>query len=206
MEMQTLSPETGSAAGSVTVPDEAFGAEYNEPLVHQVVVAYMAGGRAGTRAQRSRSQVRATGAKPWRQKGTGRARAGTVASPLWRGGGVTFAARPRHYEQKVNKKMYRGAMRAIWSELGRQERLLVLEDLQLAEPKTRLLAAALERLQVASALIVVDQADASVYLAARNMPSVDVCDVVEINPVDLLRFDKVLVTKAALARVAERLA
>ncbi len=206
MELQLISPQSGSAAGAVTVADEAFGAEYNEALVHQVVVAYMAGSRSGTKAQKTRADVKATTAKPWRQKGTGRARAGSSASPIWRGGGVTFAARPRSYEQKVNRKMYRGAMRAIWSELSRQERLVVVEDIAVEAPRTKLLVELLGRLNADSALLIVSSADANLYLAARNIPKVDVIDVTEVNPVDLLRFGKVIVAKAALEKIGEHLA
>lgn len=206
MELQLISPQSGSAAGAVTVADEAFGEEYNEALVHQVVVAYMAGSRSGTKAQKTRADVKATTAKPWRQKGTGRARAGSSASPIWRGGGVTFAARPRSYEQKVNRKMYRGAMRAIWSELSRQERLVVVEDIAVEAPRTKLLVELLGRLNADSALLIVSSADANLYLAARNIPKVDVIDVTEVNPVDLLRFGKVIVAKAALEKIGEHLA
>jgi large subunit ribosomal protein L4 len=166
----------------------------------------MAGGRAGTKAQKTRSEVSGGGAKPFRQKGTGRARAGTIRSPLWRGGGVTFAARPRSYEQKVNRKMYRGAMRAIVSELVRQERLVAVSGFSLAAPKTKELHARLQSMQLEGALIVTEQFDRNLMLAARNLPNVGVLTAGEVDPVSLIRFDKVLVTEAALKQLEERLA
>ena len=191
----------------LTVPEQVFDREFNEALVHQIIVAYLAGGRAGTRAQKNRAAVRGGGAKPWRQKGTGRARAGTIRSPLWRGGGVTFAARPQDHSQKVNRKMYRAALRAIFSELLRQERLLVVDALTLAEPRTRLMTALLAKLGIVDNVLLVNEAlDKNVYLAARNLPNVEVCEVAGLDPVSLIRFDKVVITAGAVARVGEWLA
>ena len=179
--------------------DEVFGNEFNEPLVHQVVVAYMNAARSGTKAQKSRADVAGGGRKPWRQKGTGRARAGTTRSPLWRGGGVTFAARPRDYSQKVNRKMYRSALRSILSELVRQDRLVVVDDFQLAEPKTKLAMAALNKLGVNDVLIVCDEITENLFLAARNIPHIGMADVSAVDPVLLISYDKVVVTQKALA-------
>jgi len=191
--------------GSVDVRDEAFGADFNEPLVHQVVTAYLAGGRAGTKAQKNRSAVRGGGAKPWNQKGTGRARAGTIRSPIWVGGGRTFAAQPRSFEQKVNKKMYRAALRSMLSELIRQDRLLIVNELKLEAPKTRLLAAKLKEYDLNNVLILNEAFDENMFLAARNLPNVGICDVASMDPVVLIRFDKVLVTLPALKLIEERL-
>jgi len=171
-----------------------------------VVTAYMAGARAGTKAQKTRSQVSGGGKKPWRQKGTGRARSGTTRSPIWRKGGVTFAAVPRSYEQKVNRKMYRGALRSILSELLRQDRLIVVDDFAVAEPKTKALLAKLGELGANDALIVVDQPDENLYLAGRNLYAVDVRDVAELDPVSLVAFDKVILSKGAVQKLEERLA
>ena len=175
--------------------------------MHQIVVAYLAGGRAGTRAQKNRAAVSGGGAQPWRQKGTGRARAGTIRSPLWRGGGVTFAARPQDHSQKVNRKMYRAALRAIFSELLRQGRLLVVDGLAVAEPRTKLMMALLARLGIVDNVLLVTEAlDENVHLAARNLPKVEVCEVAGLDPVSLIRFDKVVITAGAVARVGEWLA
>lgn len=190
----------------VEAPDSVFNARYNEPLVHQVVTAYLAGARAGTKAQKTRAEVRGGGRKPWRQKGTGRARAGTIRSPLWRGGGVTFAAKPRDHAQKINKKMYRGAMCAILSELARQQRLLVVDEIKLEQPKTKLLSAQLAELKAREVLIVTDALTDNLSLAARNLPHVDVITDSEINPYNLIGFEKVMLTEAALKRIGERLA
>lgn len=207
MELKVVAGISQPAEESVTVADETFAREFNETLVHQVVVAYLAGGRAGTRAQKSRAQVRGGGAKPWRQKGTGRARAGTIRSPLWRGGGVTFAARPQDYAQKVNRKMYRAAMRAIFSELVRQDRLLVVSELAVAEPKTKVIAARLRELGLQEgALLITDKPDHNLSLSARNLPRVEVREATRLDPVSLIRFDKVVITKEALAQVGEWLA
>ncbi|KXS39978.1 MAG: large subunit ribosomal protein L4 [Halomonadaceae bacterium T82-2] len=194
------------AGGTVEVADATFGKEFNEALVHQVVTAYLAAGRQGTRAQKNRSDVRGGGKKPWRQKGTGRARAGTIRSPLWRSGGVTFAARPQDYTQKVNRKMYRAAMRSILSELIRQERLVVVEEFAVEAPKTKQLVSKLQELGLEKALIVTDEVDEKLYLAARNIPNVDVVDVPAADPVSLVAFDKVLVTVSALRKFEEKLA
>ncbi len=195
-----------ASGGTVTVSEVAFGKEFNEPLVHQVVTAYMAGGRQGSKAQKTRSEVRGGGKKPWKQKGTGRARAGTIRSPLWRSGGVTFAAKPRDFEQKVNRKMYRGAMRCILSELVRQNRLVVVQDLAVAEPKTKLLLAKLKELSAESALIVAAEVSENLFLSARNLPKVGVVDVQAADPVSLIAYDKVIVTVDALKKIEELLA
>lgn len=195
-----------AGAGSVEVSDATFGKEFNEALVHQVVTAYLAGGRQGTRAQKNRSDVRGGGKKPWRQKGTGRARAGTIRSPLWRSGGVTFAASPQDHSQKVNRKMYRAAMRAILSELVRQERLVVVEEISVEAPKTKQLVAKLNELGLEKVLIVTEEIDEKLYLAARNIPNVDVVDAAAADPVSLIAFDKVLVTVSALRKFEEKLA
>ena len=192
-------------SGSVDVLDAAFGADFNEALVHQVVTAYLAGSRAGTKAQKNRAAVRGGGTKPWRQKGTGRARAGTIRSPIWVGGGRTFAAKPRTYDQKVNKKMYRAALRAVFSELVRQDRIVVVKELALEAPKTRLLAGKLQDLGLDSVLILNEAFDEKLFLAARNLPNVGICDAASIDPVVLIRFDKVLVTLPALKLIEERL-
>ena len=196
----------GAGAGAVEVSDATFGKEFNEALVHQVVTAYLAGGRQGTRAQKNRSEVRGGGKKPWRQKGTGRARAGTIRSPIWRSGGVTFAARPQDHSQKVNRKMYRAAMRSILSELVRQERLVAVDAFAVEAPKTKQLVAKLEELGLEKALIVTEEVDENLYLAARNIPNVDVVDVAAADPVSLVAFDKVLVTVSALRKFEEKLA
>ncbi|MBF8223497.1 MULTISPECIES: 50S ribosomal protein L4 [Halomonadaceae] len=195
-----------AGAGTVEVSDVTFGKEFNEALVHQVVTAYLAGGRQGTRAQKNRSDVRGGGKKPWRQKGTGRARAGTIRSPLWRSGGVTFAARPQDYTQKVNRKMYRAAMRSILSELVRQERLVAVEEFVVDAPKTKQLVAKLGELGLEKVLIVTEEVDENLYLAARNIPNVDVVDVAAADPVSLVAFDKVLATVSALRKFEEKLA
>jgi len=191
---------------SMDVADAVFGQEFNETLVHQVVVAYMAAGRAGTHAQKNRAAVRGGGTKPWRQKGTGRARAGTIRSPLWRGGGNTFAATTRDYSQKVNKKAYRVAIRAILSELVRQDRLVVVESFSVQSPKTKELTAKLKEMDIDRALIVHDEPDENLFLAARNLPQVDVEDTSIVDPVSLIGFEKVLITAAALRQFEEKLA
>ena len=191
---------------SMDVADAVFGQDFNESLVHQVVVAFMAGGRAGTHAQKNRAAVRGGGAKPWRQKGTGRARAGTIRSPIWRGGGKAFAATTRDYSQKVNKKAYRAAIRSILSELVRQDRLMVVETFAVPAAKTRELLAGLKQLDLDSVLIVHDDPDENLYLAARNLNKVDVVDTTIADPVSLLAFDKVLITVAALRQFEEKLA
>lgn len=193
-------------AGKMKIADNVFAVDFNEALIHQVMTAYMAGGRSGTKAQKSRSDVRGGGRKPWRQKGLGRARAGTIRSPLWRGGGVTFAARPRDYTQKVNKKMYRGAMRSILSELARQERLVVIDEFTLDKPKTGVFVEKLHAMNLKEVLIVTDEMTDNLCLASRNVPHVDVVDTKEITPYNLIRFDKVLMTKGALEKVEKWLA
>jgi large subunit ribosomal protein L4 len=190
---------------SVEVADSAFDAEFNEPLVHQVVTAFLAGGRAGTKAQKTRAQVRGGGTKPWNQKGTGRARAGTIRSPIWVGGGRAFAATPRDHSQKVNRKMYRGALKSVLSELVRQDRLVVTESLAMEAPKTKELAGKLKELGLKSVLIVNEAFDEKVFLSARNLPDVGICDASSIDPVVLMRFEKVLVTLPALKLIEERL-
>lgn len=205
MELQTQTFSQGSA-GQVSVSDDVFGRDFNEPLVHQVVTAYMAGARSGTKAQKTRSQVRGGGAKPWRQKGTGRARSGTIRSPIWRGGGKVFAARPQNHAQKVNRKMYRSALRSILSELIRQERLVVVDSFGVDEPKTRLLVTQLDKLGLEDVLIITGEPDENLYLAARNLFSVAVCDPDNADPVSLIGFDKVLMTVAALQKFEEKLA
>ncbi len=194
-----------AGSGSVDVAETAFGVDFNEPLVHQVVTAYLSGARAGTKAQKNRSAVRGGGIKPWRQKGTGRARAGTIRSPIWVGGGRAFAAKPRNYSQKVNKKMYRAALRSVLSELVRQDRLVVVKDLELEAPKTKLLATKLKALELDNVLILNEAFDEKIYLAARNLPNVGICDAASIDPVVLIRFEKVLVTLPALKMIEERL-
>jgi len=191
---------------SLKLSDAAFAREYNESLVHQVVTAVLAGARSGTRAQKTRSDVRGGGTKPWRQKGTGRARAGTIRSPIWRGGGKAFAARPQDHSQKVNRKMYRAAMCAILSELIRQERLVVVDAISVDEPKTCKLVDQLKKLDLDDVLIVSDAPDENLYLAARNLYSVSVCDIDNADPVSLVGFEKVLITVPAMQKLEERLA
>lgn len=198
--------KSASGGAAVSMSDAVFSAPYNETLVHQVVTAYLAAGRSGNSAQKTRSQVRGGGAKPWRQKGTGRARAGTSRSPIWVGGGVTFAARKRDYTQKVNKKMYRGALRSILSKAASEGKLVVADDFDLAEPKTRLLKAKLEAIGVSNALILVDDVQDALYLASRNIPNVQVLDVDGVDPVSLVRFENILASSAALKKLEERLA
>jgi len=196
---------TGSKE-SVAVSDATFSREFNESLVHQVVTAYMAAARQGTRAQKTRSEVNGGGKKPWKQKGSGRARAGTIRSPIWRTGGVTFAAKPQNFEQKVNRKMYRAAMQTILSELVRQERLVVVEDMVAETPKTKAFAAKLkEQDLLGGALIVSDEVEQNLFLASRNIPNVDVRDVAGIDPVSLVAYDKVVVTVPALKKIEEML-
>jgi len=192
-------------SGTVDVAEVAFGADFNESLVHQVVTSFLAGSRAGTKAQKNRSDVRGGGAKPHAQKGTGRARAGTIRSPIWVGGGRTFAARPRNHGQKVNKKMYRAALRSVFSELVRQDRLVVTESIKMDAPKTKELATLLKKLELDNVLIVNEAFDEKVFLSARNLPDVGICDAGSIDPVVLMRFEKVLITLPALKLIEERL-
>ena len=187
----------------IKVSDVTFGREFSEALVHQVVTAYMAGARAGTKAQKSRSTASGGGKKPWRQKGTGRARAGTIRSPIWRGGGRTFAAMPRDHSQKVNRKMYRGALQAILSELIRQERLVVVDTLEFAEPNTKALISYLADLSFEKGLIITNEPNENVYLASRNIPGVYLLDVAGIDPVSLVAAEKVLVTVDAIEKIQE---
>jgi len=194
------------SGGSVEVSEVAFAREFNEALVHQVVVAHMSAARQGTRGQKTRAEVRGGGRKPWRQKGTGRARAGSIRSPIWRGGGKVFAARTQDHSQKVNRKMYRGAMRCILSELIRQERLIVCESFAVEAPRTKELLGKLKALELRSVLIVADEIDQNLYLASRNLHEVDVSDVSALDPVSLISHDKVLVTVAALKKLEEALA
>ena len=190
---------------AIEVADRAFAVPYNEALVHQAVTGYLAGARAGSKAQKSRADVRGGGRKPWRQKGTGRSRAGTIRSPIWRGGGVTFAARPRSYDQKLNRKMYRAALRSIVSELVRQGRLTVVGSFTVEGPKTRALVARLEALALDDVLIVTEDEDEHLALASRNLPRVGVVPVRRLDPVSLIAFSRVLVTEPALRRIEERL-
>lgn len=190
---------------TVALSDAAFARDYNEALVHQLVTAYLAGARQGSKAQKNRSDVSGGGAKPWRQKGTGRARAGTSRGPIWRSGGVTFAARPRDYDQKLNKKMYRAAMQAIWSELVRQDRLVVVDSFEVADHKTKGFAAKLAEMDLTNVLIVDAEVNKNVYLASRNLPHVAVAEASGVDPVSLISFDKVLVTVSALKKVEEML-
>lgn len=192
--------------GSVAVNENVFAREFNEGLVHQAVVAYMAAGRAGTKAQKTRSDVSGGGSKPFRQKGTGRARAGTIRSPLWRTGGKSFAARPRDFTQKLNKKMYRAAMRSIFSELIRQERLIIVNGFDVAEPKTKIMLAKLKEYGSNDALLVSDIDDVNVLLSARNIPYCEVATVAGLNPVSLIGHEKVVVTVAAIEKIQEWLA
>lgn len=194
-----------NGADAVQVSDVTFGTEFNETLVHQAVVAFIAGARQGTRAQKNRSEVSGGGRKPWRQKGTGRARAGTIRSPLWRGGGKAFAAKPQDHTQKLNKKMYRGALRSILSELVRQERLVIVGQFTVDTPKTKQVVAKLNELNANNALIVADEVDQNIYLAARNIPHVDVRDVQGIDPVSLVAHEKVVMTVAAVKKFEEML-
>ncbi len=191
---------------SFTVSDEVFGRDFNEGLVHQAVVAYMSAARAGTKAQKSRSDVSGGGAKPFRQKGTGRARAGTSRSPIWRSGGVNFAARPRNYVQKLNKKMYRAAIRAILSELVRQDRLVIVDSLALAEAKTKQMAARLKDYGTNNVLFVSEVDNVNLLLASRNIPYCEVLTVAELNPVSLVGHEKVVMTQSAVEKIQEWLA
>ncbi len=192
---------SGSSKESVELSDIVFGSDYNEPLVHQVVTAFLARRRSGSKAQKNRSEVSGGGAKPWRQKGTGRARAGTTRSPIWRGGGRTFAAKPRSFSQKVNKKMYRKAICSIFSELLRDERLILVKEFISVEPRTREVKKNLTGLGVNDCLIITKEVDQNLYLACRNIPRVDVIDTVSIDPVLLLSYEKVILTKAALSEI-----
>lgn len=201
-----ISNDQGQKAGAVSVVDTVFGTDFNEPLIHQIVVAYQANARSGNRAQKDRTEVRHSTKKPWRQKGTGRARAGMTSSPLWRGGGRIFPNKPdENFSQKVNRKMYRAGMRSILSQLVREDRLSVVESLKLEAPKTKLLVGKLNGMGLKSTLIVVDNEDENLYLAARNLPHVLVLETRHIDPLSLVHYDNVLVTKQALAQIQEML-
>jgi len=206
LNLNISEPGKGVSGREVDVSEVTFGRQFNEALVHQVVVAYMAGARQGTRAQKTRAEVSGGGRKPYRQKGTGRARAGTIRSPIWRGGGVTFANKTQDFSHKVNRKMYRGAMQSILSELIRQDRLIVTEDFTVDSPKTKQVQALLNELNLDNVLIVVEDVDDNLYLGARNLRNVDVIDVQGVNPVNLIGFDKVLFTVGALKKAEELLA
>ena len=201
MELNIVTP--GGAKGTLSVSEVAFGREFNQDLVHQAVVAYMAGARQGTKAQLTRAEVSGGGKKPWRQKGTGRARAGTIRSPIWRSGGVTFAAKPRNHDQKLTKKMYRAALQCILSELNRQDRLVVVESFDVDAPKTKSLVQKLAQYDLSEALIVTEEMSENLFLASRNLHKVDVRDVQGVDPVSLIRFDKVIVTVPALKKFEE---
>jgi len=205
MELNLTTATGKSSSKGLEVSDAIFGREFNEGLVHQVVTAYLAGGRAGTKAQKTRSQVRGGGAKPFAQKGTGRARAGTIRSPLWRSGGTIFAATPRDYSQKVNRSMYRGAMRSILSELVRQERLITVDKFELEAPRTKALVERLQKLGAEDVLIITEDVDKNLYLSARNLSKVNVCDVAAMNPVSLVGYGKVIITADAIKKIEERL-
>lgn len=187
----------------VSLSDATFLREFNEGLVHQVVTAYQSGGRAGTKANKNRADVRGGGIKPWRQKGTGRARAGTSRSPIWRGGGVTFAAKPRNYSQKVNRKQYRAAMQCIFSELTRQGRLFLVDDFKVEEAKTKTMVTRLKSMSLDNVLIVTEDIDENLYLSIRNIPYIGLCDVAALDPVTLVRFDKVMLTVDAARKIEE---
>ena len=195
MNLKTVS------GAAIELSDVAFGREFNEALVHQVVTAYLAGGRQGSKAQKSRGDVSGGGKKPFKQKGTGRARAGSIRSPIWRGGGKTFAARPQDWAQKVNRKMYRGAMQCILAELIRQDRLILIEDISVESPKTKDLLVKLQALNATKALIITDAVDENLYLAARNLPYVDVIDTAAVDPVSLIAFEKVIMSVSAAKKL-----
>jgi large subunit ribosomal protein L4 len=194
-----------NGGAELQVSDAAFGQKFNEALVHQVITAYRNGGRAGTKAQLTKAEVRGGGKKPWAQKGTGQARAGSSRSPIWVGGGRAFAAKPRDFSQKVNRKMYRGAITSLLSELARTDRLVVANDIPLEAPKTKLLAAQLSKWDLSSVLIVVEALDEKIFLAARNLPHVEVVEVSRLNPLSLASYDKVLATVGAVKMIEERL-
>jgi large subunit ribosomal protein L4 len=202
----TLQSFNNSPSGAMTVNEAVFGAPYNEALIHQTVTAYLAGARSGTAAQKTRAEVRGSTAKPWKQKGTGRARAGHIRSPIWRGGGVTFAAKTSDHSQKLNKKMYRGALRAIFSELLRQDRLIPVDTFEAATPKTRDLLAQLKGVNPAKILIITDEVSDNLWLAARNIHTIRLADTSSLEPVSLVWADKIIVTRAALTEIEERFA
>jgi large subunit ribosomal protein L4 len=206
LNLNISEPGKGVSDRAVDVSEATFGRQFNEALVHQVVTAYLAGARQGTRAQKTRAEVNGGGRKPFRQKGTGRARAGTIRSPIWRGGGQTFAAKTQDFSQKVNRKMYRGAMQSILSELISQDRLIVTEDFSVEVPKTKEVQVRLKSLELTNVLIVVEEVDDNLYLSTRNLHGVEVIDVQGVNPVDLIGFEKVLFTVGALKKAEELLA
>ena len=200
MKIELLS---NSKNKDISISNEVFSKEFNESLIHQAVVSFLAAGRQGSAKQKNRSEVRGGGKKPYRQKGTGRARAGTIRSPLWRGGGVTFAARPRDFSKKLNKKMYRAAIKSIFSELVRQNRLVAIEKPVLEKPKTKEIANFLKEFSLSKVLIIIDELDMNLYLSARNIPNVDVITVKEINPINLIKSNKVAVTSEALKQIED---
>jgi large subunit ribosomal protein L4 len=206
MELKMIELATGSSSGVVSVSEAVFGVEFNESLVHQVVVAYMAGARSGTKAQKTRAEVRGGGIKPWRQKGTGRARAGTIRSPIWVGGGRAFPGHNRDFSQKVNKKMYRAAMRSILSELGRTDRLIIVDDFKVDAPKTREFKSKLASLGVTDALVVTEAFDEYLYLSSRNIYKADVTDVASIDPLSLVGFKSIILTQGAVKQLEEKFA
>lgn len=206
MDLKLIELSTGKENGTVQVADSLFGVDFNEALVHQVVNAYMAAGRSGTKGQKNRAAVSGGGAKPWRQKGTGRARAGTTRSPIWVGGGRAFPGHNRDFSQKVNRKMYRGAMRSIFSELNRSGRLIVVDDFKVDAPKTKEFNAKLAPLNVNDVLIITEAFDEYLYLSCRNLYSAEVCDVAGIDPVSLVGFQNVVMTQGAVKRLEEQLA
>ncbi len=205
MELALTTATGKTSKKTVDLPDAIFTADFNEDLVHQAVTSYLAGGRSGTRAQKTRAEVRGGGKQPWRQKGTGRARSGTIRSPIWRSGGVTFAARPHDFSKKLNKKMYRAAMRSIFSELARNERLMVIDDFEMEAPKTKELSAKLDALGVDKVLLITHDLNEALFLSARNLFKVGICEVGYIDPVSLVRFDKVLMTVSAIRKLEESL-
>ena len=200
MKVKVLNLKTNKSTAH-EVSEDIFGRDYNESLVHQITTAYMAAGRSGTKAQKNRSAVSGGGKKPWKQKGTGRARAGTSRGPIWRSGGVTFAAKPRDFSQKVNKKMYKGAISVIFSELLRKDRLKVVSDLEIKEPKTKNITSLMKSLDLKDALLMTDELDENLYLSSRNLYHVGVCDTQSIDPVSLIGYENVVLTKAALKKV-----
>ena len=206
--MELLVASDKGSKAKIQVADQVFAKEFKEALVHQVVTAYLSGARSGTKAQKTRSQVRGGGRKPWKQKGTGSARCGTIRSPLWRGGGVIFAATPRDFSQKVNRKMYRGAIRSILSELIRQNRLQVVDEFLVDQPKTKVLVNKLKKYEIndkISGLIITQTTDQNLYLAARNLPYITTCDSKKINPVNLIKYEKIIITKQAIENINEAL-
>ncbi len=200
MKVKVLNLKTNKST-SQEVSDDVFNRDYNESLVHQITTAFLAGGRSGSKAQKNRSEARGGGKKPWKQKGTGRARAGTIRSPIWRSGGVTFAAQPRNFTQKVNKKMYKGAISVIFSELLRTDRLKFVSEIDASEPKTKNITSLMKSLEVKDALLLTDELDENLYLSSRNLYHVGVCDTQSIDPVSLIGYENVVMTKAALKKV-----